>query len=107
MKKIKFSEKLMAIMSYIFLIGFLINISSNKTSFVRFHMKKGNTLNIVLLIWLIVIVVLYRILYLLTFFSNTTLNIIKMILYIINFLILLLVFSYQIYSIVKILKKEN
>ncbi|MBQ6841389.1 MAG: hypothetical protein IJO63_04680 [Bacilli bacterium] len=105
MEKRTYSEKLTAVLSYCFIIGFINCFSKKQNKYLKKHSKKGKVLNLITLGWLLFVILSYRIVYILPF-ENNIITLIKLILYIIYCLVLLLLLVYQIYSIIKILKKD-
>ena len=107
MKKISYNEKLNAVLAYMFLVGFLPHLKKNKSSFLKRHLKRGKFLNICLIIWLVVSVVSYRVIPLIGFLELKTIKLIETIFLIFNIIICLLVFMYQLYWLVKIIRKKG
>lgn len=107
MKKISYNEKLNAVLSYMFLVGFVPHLKKNKSSFLKRHLKRGKFLNICLIIWLILSVASYRVISLIGFLEIKTIKVIEIIFLIFNIVICLMVLMYQLYWLVKIIKKKN
>ena len=105
MKKITYNDKLNAIMAYFFGLFICPFLIKNKSSFLKSHVRRGQIINIVLLIWLVIIIILYRILSSISLLSIETVIIIKMIFNVLNGIFCVLILLYQFYWIIKILKK--
>ena len=96
-------EKLDAILSYCFILWFIPKLKKDKTKYLKSHLKKGGFLNMLIIIWLILIVISYRIVYIL----NIDISVITIVLYVMYGIIFMLVFCYQLYSIFRILRKKD
>lgn len=101
MAKNNYNDRLIAILSYLFVFHLVAYIFKNRSSFVKKHIKKGMTLNIMISIWLILVVTFNRLILLVNSFNFY--QVINIILLIINIIISLLVIIYQVYSVRKII----
>ncbi|MBE6148899.1 MAG: hypothetical protein E7167_05410 [Firmicutes bacterium] len=107
MKKITFDEKLDAIVSYLFVLGFIPFFKKDKSVFLEKHLRRGKLLNIIIFIWLIFSIISFRILNITNILSTGAVQIIRLILYVINAIFCILILSYQLVWIVKIIKKKD
>jgi len=104
MKKVNLNDKFNAILSYFFLLHFFSYLSKNKSSFLKKHIKKGQLINLIILVWLIIGDLLNRLIIDFLPFSTNISNIISLFLLFLNLIFYLLILFYQIHSIIKVAK---
>ncbi|MBE6155767.1 MAG: hypothetical protein E7164_03315 [Firmicutes bacterium] len=101
MNKITFNEKLSAVLSYFLGIHFFIYLKKDKSTFLKRHLRKGKVINVVVAIWLIIMIFVLR---MMDVFSVS--KILKIILYVFNGLLCVLILMYQVYWLIKIINKK-